>query len=111
MAKLKKGISNIVDEIIKENEPPEEEPSPLKRGRQPSREPITPEKPITPQKPSTPPPQKTPPRSKSAMSSSGPLPEFLSSGPLPKAKAKALSGSVPPPKTQSTEQPSKPIDL
>ena len=28
MAKLKKGISQIVDDIIKENEPPEEEPSP-----------------------------------------------------------------------------------
>ena len=26
MAKLKKGISNIVDEIIKENEPPEDRP-------------------------------------------------------------------------------------
>ena len=137
MAKLKKGIHTIVDDIIKDNEPPEEEPSPPKRGRQSSREPRSPPTPPTkttplrekttllhtktavpsssePRSPSTPPTKTTPLREKTTLqraktvapSSSGPLPASSSSGPLP-AKTR-LTGSVPPPKTQSTEPPSKP---
>ena len=107
MAKLKKGISQIVDDIIKENEPPEEEPSPPKRGRQSSREPRS---------PPTPPTKSTPMRTKATLraqtvapSSSGPLPASSSSGPLPPKTQ--LTGSVPPPKSQSAEPPLKPTGL
>ena len=128
MAKLKKGISQIVDDIIKENEPPEEEPSPPKRGRQSSREPRSPPTPPTkstpmrtkatlraqtvapsssgplpassrePRSPSTPPPKSTPIRTKTTLRAQTVEPASSSSGPLP-AKTQ-LTGSVPPPKSQ-----------